>query len=80
MIKGKKVYVITNDVSLNTFIVDKLPKNEEQLEIVQENLNRIKRLQMFKRISQRAGLASYTTLQEISMAHKSIVTNLYNSI
>lgn len=71
-IEGYPVYFITSEANNNPFKLDPetIRDTEETPEVLQEKLNGLKRLQMFKRISHRAGLASFDTRKQISQNHK----------
>ena len=47
---------------------------------MKDKLFNMKRLQMFKRISHRAGLASFNTRKLISDTHKATISGIYNAI
>lgn len=62
-IEGFPVYLISSDANNNPFKIDSstLKGVLDSDEVIQEKLNGLKRLQVFKRISHRAGLAAFNT-------------------
>lgn len=79
-----QVFFISNDASYNHFFCDPIDilqvEKEETLENLNEKLYSMRRLQVFKRISHRAGLASYNTNKKIRDNHKQLVTDIYLAI
>ena len=78
-IEGCDVYFITTDISSDSFQVREVP-SETDPETINDKLHQMKRLQMFKRISHRAGLAEYNTLKNINLNHKKTVSTIYRAI
>jgi hypothetical protein len=77
------VLFISNDASYNHFSSDPkelLNHDPEELQNLNEKLYSMRRLQVFKRISHRAGLASYNTSKKIRENHKQLITDIYLQI
>lgn len=78
------VFFVSNDASYNHYFLnpkDKYTMKEDETHaILNEKLYGMRRLQVFKRISHRAGLASFNTRKTIQGNHKKLVTDMYYAI